>query len=132
MALIPSGRLLLKMLAFFAIVFVVIALAVALSSVNRTALGGGAPNQYLPYIALVIPLGLFAFIIYKFGKAGLTAILYFLGAVAAIYGLISLVTNPYSGMIALVLGAVFIAASWSLRKAWRIGKARMYEKGAAE
>ena len=102
-------KLLLKMLGFVGLVLLI---GIALASL-------GVSSAQASYVGLLIPLGLFAFIIYKFKKEGVVAILYFLGGLF----ILSSILSGYSGIVLyvlLIIGVVMSGLAYLLAKIWEV------------
>lgn len=117
-------KLLLKMLG---ITTLVIVLLVATSLVVGTS---------ITYLAILVPLGLFAFLIFKFGKEGVVAILFFVGILFIFIPILSdllgyFIFAPILGyflgfepfwlyLIGIIIGVILIAIAFLLRKIWGV------------
>ena len=100
-------KLLLKMLGVVGLV-VLVAIILAVSGVRQAS-----------YIGLLVPLGLFAFVIYKFKKEGVVAILYVLGG---LFILSSILLNYAEEVryISLIIGAAIVGSARFLAKIWKV------------
>jgi hypothetical protein len=76
-------------------------------------------NNDIAYLGLLVPLGLFAFVIYKFGKEGLVTILYLIG-IFFIYGGITY-RDLEGKLIILAIGVILFLAGYFLGKKWNVG-----------
>jgi len=99
----------LGLLTFGLIILFLIALMVAIVTTG---------NNDLAYLGLLVPLGLFAFVIYKFGKGGLVTMLYLIGAYF-IYGGITY-GNLEGKIIILAIGVILFLAGYFLGKKWNV------------
>lgn len=107
----PKLGLLLKMLGIIFLVIVVL-IVVSISTGENSS-----------YIALLIPLGFFAFLIFKFRKEGLVSILYFIGGAL----ILSAILNHFLGILqfldyltSLIIGIIFSAIAFLLGKFWNV------------
>lgn len=110
MGMFPNLKLLLIMLGVIALFIVIVAVAALLSN-----------NESVANLGAIIPLALVGFIVYKFGKAGLTAILYFIGGVCVLAGAIY-------GLTSVIVGIVFLIVAYAMMKAWHINRSQLYGK----
>jgi len=108
---IMGFKLLLKMLGIITLVIVVLVIASLFIGEN------------LSYLAYLVPLGLFAFIVYKFGKEGLVSILIFLGGVLILGSVLLGFLGQISDLtlyITLIIGVILIVIAFLLGKMWGV------------
>ena len=102
-------KLLGKMLAVIVAVMLVVAFA---------SIGSG---RDLAWLAILVPIGLFAFVIFKFKKSGIVAVI---GVIGTLFIFATPFTDTIRGaLVPLVAGAILISISLMLRRRWKVDPA---------
>ena len=97
-------------------------LAIIATLILILTFGSVLVGQNLSYLAMLIPLGFFAFLIYKFKKEGVVSIFLFLGGGLVVYGMIFSIPINFE---AVIIGVIFLGIGYLLKKVWNV---KIFEK----
>jgi len=76
-------------------------------------------EHIIPLYGMLVPLAFFGIVIYKFKKEGVVAVLYFLGGLIILAGIITFNENGF-GFVVMGIGVVLAGVASFLGKKWRI------------